>query len=497
MYGSKTRTLEIKKEEFNTPSIFGLFIENDNEHVSISTHGQNWRFNRELKNKDIPISICLAKVDENNEITYIDSYFSSSEDPFIKRELSKGYYIILVYYGPDDNNKRYLNDFNLKISSECNFKVDLINFDNNFSVMNKIISKGIFSQKSDDINSKPLYMFIENDFENSGFGYFFMSNRSKKTHMKSKLEWGEMEGYRMLPPYSRDTATTLFCPPGQETLLIGLKTRDSGSFWFKIDDETKSRSGPFEEESKNLNNKNSEINFDLYDEKILNDFVQKDYYQYVAPTIKEAKIVLKFPKLDIYEISQKNLSKKFPEKMQKVLELQEISYDKIQGRVLWKKIPASNGYYICEYHEKEGILGRAIFTFDDNSYFKGIYLKNIREGYFEEFSENDDLVFKGLYSKGKRNGKGTAYFEDGSSYEGNFVDNVKTGLGRYFFPKGSYYEGEFKNNAINGRGKYFFKENEYWEGNFVNSKKEGEGIYHFQSGKTKVVTFMNNKLVKN
>lgn len=496
MYGSNTRTLEIKKEHFHTPSIFGLINPHEHElYCSISTHGQNWRYNRDLKNKDIPINICLARVEENNELTYIDSYFSSSEDPFIIRPLPKGYYNILVYYGVDDSNRRYLNDFNLKISTNCNFKADFINFDQNFTVMNKIILNGLTQQKSEDINSKPLFMFIENDFEKSGFGYFYMSNKSKKTHMRSKIEWPKMEGYKMLPPLNEKNNTTLFCTPGEEILVIGMKTRDCGSFWYNISDETASRSGPFEENSNKKSN--SEIDFPLYDKKILDDYVIKDYYQYVAPDIDEAKISQKFPSLDIYEISKKNLTKKFPEKMKMVLQLHDISYEKHPGRILWKKIPALNGFYICEYHEKEGIFGRAIFTFDDNSYFKGIYEKSIREGYFEEFTENHELVFKGNYSGGKRNGKGIAYFEDGSEYEGNFVDNEKTGLGKYRFPKGAYYEGEFKKNTIYGRGKYFFKENEYWEGNFVNGKKEGEGIYHFQSGKTRVVSFKDNKLIKN
>ena len=236
-----------------------------------------------------------------------------------------------------------------------------------------------------------------------------------------------------------------------------------------------------------------------FSEKILDDYVLRDYYQFVAPDLKEALIAQQFTHLDIYAISQKNLTKKFPQKMKKVLQLNIPSSEKAKnnyGKVLWKKIPASNGFYLCEYHEKEGILGRAIFTFEDMSYFKGVYVNNIREGYFEEFSENDEMVFKGEYSDGKRNGQGNAIFEDGSSYEGNFVDNVKTGMGKYHFPKGSYYDGEFKNNGINGRGKYYFKENEYWEGNFVNSKKEGEGIYHFASGKTRVVVFKGNKMVK-
>jgi hypothetical protein len=497
MYGSKTRTLEIRKENFDTPSIFGLYLDQE-VNCSISTHGQCWRYNRHLKNKDIPINITLAKTDENNlnELIYFDSHYSGSEDPFIIRKIPKGYYIISVFYGPDDSDKRYLNDFNLKISANSNFKVDFLTYDKDLNILNKIIKNGILKKKSEEINSKDLFMCFETDLDSSGFGYICISNKSKKTHIKSSLNWSEMLGYKMLPPLKNTKETNLFCSPGEQKIILGFRTRDSGEFWFKIDEKTAGKSKPYPDNPDEKDQK-SETDFEKYFQKVYNDNVLKDYYQFVAPELNDAKNPPNFPSINIYEISMVNLSNKYPEQMKKVLKLEnKLDITKYQKKYLWKKILASNGYYLSEYLDKEGILGRAIFTFDDNSYFIGIYAKNVREGYFEEYSAKDRLVFKGNYSKGKRNGQGTAYFEDGSYYEGNFTDNVKVGIGKYFFPKGCYYIGEFKNNLINGKGKYYFKENEYWEGNFVDNQKQGEGIYYFASGKSKPVTFKDNKLVK-
>ena len=43
---------------------------------------------------------------------------------------------------------------------------------------------------------------------------------------------------------------------------------------------------------------------------------------------------------------------------------------------------------------------------------------------------------------GKKNGKGVLKFEDGSCYDGFFVDNNLSGLGVYHWPDGREYEGE-------------------------------------------------------
>jgi calpain-15 len=502
MYGAKTKTLEIKKENFAYPSIFGLYLDKDDIDCLIRAIGQNWRFNRNLKGKSFPINLTIAKANENNlnELVYLDSCFSDS-DPFIIKKLKKGFYIISVFYGPDDNDQRYLNDFNLKISSNSNFKLEFLTYDKDFKILNKIIKDGILKKESENINSEKVY-YNADTFYSSGFGYQILTNKSVKNYIKMNLDPTDMfitGGYKAIPPLNNTNTTNLYCSPGQQKILLVFKTRDCGSFSFGFETETENQlKKPFDDDpeaNQKSNENSSEYDFKRQLENMINNSILKDYYNYIAPELTDAKNQPSYKHTDIYEITKANLLAKYPEKMNLVLKLEStIDIKKLNGKYLWKFIPISNGYYLGEYLDKQGLLGRAIFTFDNDSYDIGTYKKNVREGYFEEYSVNGKLLFKGNYSNGKRNGQGTAYYEEGI-YEGNFTENKKTGMGKYTFPKGCYYIGEFANNSFNGKGKFYFKENEYWEGNFIDNLRQGEGFYYFASGKKRNISFKDNKLI--
>ena len=63
------------------------------------------------------------------------------------------------------------------------------------------------------------------------------------------------------------------------------------------------------------------------------------------------------------------------------------------------------------------------------------------------------------------NGKGRAVYEDGATYEGDFVDGRKEGFGVYVYPNGDKYEGEFKRGEKHGRGKLIFADGSFFHGN--------------------------------
>ena len=39
------------------------------------------------------------------------------------------------------------------------------------------------------------------------------------------------------------------------------------------------------------------------------------------------------------------------------------------------------------------------------------------------------------------------------------------------------YEGEFKNNLYNGTGKYHWEDGSWFQGEYLNGMKHGEGVY--------------------
>jgi hypothetical protein len=52
-------------------------------------------------------------------------------------------------------------------------------------------------------------------------------------------------------------------------------------------------------------------------------------------------------------------------------------------------------------------------------------------------------------------GKGRYTWEDGRSYEGQYIDDKKEGYGVYIWPDGRKYEGMWANGKQHGEGKFF------------------------------------------
>lgn len=524
MYNSNVKTFEIIKENFEKPQIFSLYIK-EKANVSISTHAPFWRYNRHLVDVDHPISILLAKLDEeNNKLVFISGAFSSTEDSSIIKELEAGFYIIWAYHSEDEKGLRHISDYNLKICTETEFQARHVQEDEDFKLMREILLDGIKANYKKEIDSKESFSIInKKSFKDTGFVFYYRSNRSEENFYKANIQVGKMEGYYVLPPYNNKKSFSLIAPPGEDICIFGIQNREYGSFCFNLAVSSVAQNGPFKEDNNNpkfslkpaVNSKNQIFN----DEKIKlqQEIIDSDYYQFISLESSMVHLSKTFNKIDKHEASKIRLSKSNPKEMELVLKLEPL--DSSKNSIIsyeWKKIIVANGYYIAEVRDEEFLFGRAIFVYiseNENSacnkpvfvfnknakHLIGYYLNNIKQGPFEEYSEKGELLFKGNYSNGKKNGKGFCVVQEGYIYEGNYVDDVKQGLGKLTFPKGSVYIGEFSNDKMNGKGTYYFKPNEFWQGNFVDNKKHGMGVYTFPSGNTKNVAYVDNKpvIIKN
>ena len=75
-------------------------------------------------------------------------------------------------------------------------------------------------------------------------------------------------------------------------------------------------------------------------------------------------------------------------------------------------------------------------------------------------------------------------------YEGDFVDGEYHGQGVYKFDKCTY-EGTFKRgNFVQGRQR--MNDGSWYEGGYLNLRKHGEGSYHFANGNVYVGGFEND-----
>ena len=65
--------------------------------------------------------------------------------------------------------------------------------------------------------------------------------------------------------------------------------------------------------------------------------------------------------------------------------------------------------------------------------YSGEWLNDLQHGQGEESWNNQKTRYIGIFYKGKKSGKGRFEWEDGSFYEGDFVDGYFQGYGKVFF----------------------------------------------------------------
>ena len=91
------------------------------------------------------------------------------------------------------------------------------------------------------------------------------------------------------------------------------------------------------------------------------------------------------------------------------------------------------------------------------------------------------------------NGFGKKNYDNGSSYEGNFVNGNKEGNGTFTSKYGMVYTGKFAKDLPNGRGKAKYENEDMYDGDWVDGKIEGQGTLTYKNGNYYIGAFKNDK----
>lgn len=74
------------------------------------------------------------------------------------------------------------------------------------------------------------------------------------------------------------------------------------------------------------------------------------------------------------------------------------------------------------------------------------------------------------------NGKGTFIDSEGSTYDGDWCDDLQHGYGCETWSQGKIkFEGNYVQGKKNGQGRYEWADGSFYEGEFFNSVFQGEG----------------------
>eukprot|EP00538_Stauroneis_constricta_P004174 CAMPEP_0119553896 /NCGR_PEP_ID=MMETSP1352-20130426/6521_1 /TAXON_ID=265584 /ORGANISM="Stauroneis constricta, Strain CCMP1120" /LENGTH=861 /DNA_ID=CAMNT_0007600379 /DNA_START=51 /DNA_END=2636 /DNA_ORIENTATION=- len=137
-----------------------------------------------------------------------------------------------------------------------------------------------------------------------------------------------------------------------------------------------------------------------------------------------------------------------------------------------------------------------------SAYYHGQWINGIRSGHGKSCNANGD-IYIGTYWDDMEHGvgtirfydgrivsngtfenglllRGTMNYEDGSRYQGNFLDGKRHGSnGLYKFEDGSYYKGDFCNDQMHGHGELVWNQFTRYVGEWKCNQRHGRGVMEF------------------
>jgi len=438
------------KENIDKPHVFNIYLEKDGK-MSISAIFKHWRYNRELKNANRPCTLIIAKFNEKAKtFSEVDGDFSmANENMEFVKDFKKGFYVMWIYvnyeYCGDNKPEQYI----ITINSPIRFKINLQAIDTNGEFISRLIYSGVKEKFAKEIIDGKQFYKIENSFKNTGIGYRCIINNSPLCYQKWVINASALENISLLPPFhnNSDKSFDLMVPPNDFAICLGMRTYQSGTFWFNL--KSNFFSYPCKKNEKPV--KTTQIVIDNYaSAKVLNDDNNSyGYYDYVSASANLMRRSLKFGETNSHLITLVDLLAEYSDLLKHVMEMKPTSDD---SKLIWTKLQYDNGFYVGQVNSDRGRHGRGVYLWTGDSYYMGYWTNGLKDKYGKCFDVNMKLIYEGDYAKGLRSGKGIFYFTSGDRYEGEVVKDIRQGKGTYFWKTGSKWVGTFANGLHNGTG---------------------------------------------
>lgn len=144
--------------------------------------------------------------------------------------------------------------------------------------------------------------------------------------------------------------------------------------------------------------------------------------------------------------------------------------------------PISGTIYYANGLSAEIDLEAERVTYSDGTVFLGKLDSDYRRSGKGSITWQNGDSYEGDFLADKLSGYGVYTFKSGDVYEGEFLDGKKHGRGKYTSFDGSYYDGEFENDLRHGKGKLVTGDGGVYEGEFASGVKSGKGVYSYPNG---------------
>lgn len=127
--------------------------------------------------------------------------------------------------------------------------------------------------------------------------------------------------------------------------------------------------------------------------------------------------------------------------------------------------------------------GKGTAVYENGDRYEGEWQGGIRTGIGSLTYANED-VYEGMWKFGKPEGTGTQTFANGDHYAGDWQKGKYHGRGTLNYADGSFYDGQWINGKMEGRGTFQSAENLKYSGNWKAGKRQGNGTQDYADGST-------------
>lgn len=145
-----------------------------------------------------------------------------------------------------------------------------------------------------------------------------------------------------------------------------------------------------------------------------------------------------------------------------------------EGRIIF-----NNGDLLVGKFRGNSIDGVAeLHRVQKDTVYTGQFLGNMPNGQGQLRSTVGDAGYTGEWKNGLKSGYGSEKWEDGTLYEGNFLEDQKHGNGKFTWPDRATYEGQFQYNSICGKGVHKWGDGRIFTGGWLDNKMHGK-LFNF------------------